>query len=130
MRGNLVEQIILSYLIQGSTMKLKVCLNWLLQTFRQLFKIENICTKNLPLWVEPLTIGMCSKVGLLLHPILISLCNLAKEITTSITWVWVQGIEVIVTMVVSFSKLTQLVTKSSACRPFHHFHTRSVPHFS
>jgi hypothetical protein len=32
-------------------------------------------------------------------------------------------------MVVFFSKLTKLATKSSACRPCLHFHTRSVPHF-
>ncbi len=34
---------------------------------------------------------MCFEVELFLHPIPISLCNLAKEISTSIIWVWVQG---------------------------------------
>jgi hypothetical protein len=34
-----------------------------------------------------------------------------------------------VTMVVSFSKLTKVATKSNACTTCHHFHTRLVPHF-
>jgi len=41
-------------------MELEVCFNWFLQTPKQLFKIENIYTNNLPLWVEPLIIMMCS----------------------------------------------------------------------
>jgi hypothetical protein len=32
-------------------------------------------------------------------------------------------------MVVSISKLTKLVAKSSACKPCRHFHIRLVPHF-
>jgi hypothetical protein len=75
MKGNIVEQIIFSRLIQWSAMELEVYFNWFLQTLRQLFKIKNICTNNLPLQVEPFTIWMCSKVELFLHPIPISLCN-------------------------------------------------------
>jgi hypothetical protein len=61
-----------------------------LQTPKQLFEIENICINNLPLQVV-LAVRMCFKVELLLHPIPISLCYLGKEISTSIIWVWVQG---------------------------------------
>jgi len=42
-----------------------------LQTPRQLFKIENICTNNLPLRVEPLVVCMFSEMEFLLHPIFI-----------------------------------------------------------
>jgi len=36
--------------------------------------------------------------------------------------------QVVISMVVSFPKLTKFVAKSIACTPRHHFHTRLVPH--
>jgi hypothetical protein len=36
--------------------------------------------------------------------------------------------QVVITMVISFPKLTKFVAKSIACTPCHHFHTRPIPH--
>jgi len=130
MTSNLVEQTILSYFIEGLAIELEVCFKWFLQTLKQLFKIKNICTNNFPLRVEPLAIWMCFKMELLLHPIPISFCNLTKKFQCpsfgSRYKVW----QVMLTMVISFSKLTKFATKSSACRPCLFSHTKLVPHFS
>jgi hypothetical protein len=57
----------------------------------QLFNIENICINTSHYELNHFAVQMCFEVELLLHPIPISLCNLTKEILTSIIWVWVQG---------------------------------------